>query len=107
MKIEITNVTAKALTHTELVDGGLRSAVEQYFEKMDTVPTREWCTCPWIIHPDDHNVEEGKRRMRRADDDEMCPLHSRKGMLLYFFTWVSTAAASGDRSLITRGSETV
>lgn len=77
--------------YREIGGEDLREKIKEYFEKMDTVPTREWCTCPWIIHPDDHNVEEGKRRMRRQDTDDLCPIHSREGMLLYFFAFVMEA----------------
>ncbi len=103
MKIEISTESAGMQTYSVFDSDSIARCAREYFEKMDTVPTREWCTCPWKVHPDDHNVEEGKRRMRRVDDDDLCPLHSREGMLMYFFTW---AVAHG-RGSFTTGSDTV
>lgn len=89
--------------------------VEKYFELMEKGETEDWCRCPWKVHPDDQGTKAGgciypgcgekksadvhrvnmdpgihkfqPRRMRRMDDAPDCPVHTKEGMLLYFFEW--------------------
>jgi hypothetical protein len=61
-----------------------------YAEAMESQETDEWCRCEWIIHPDDHDKPKGKRRKRRADTAPDCPVHTKEGLLIYFFEWVFT-----------------
>jgi hypothetical protein len=97
------------------------SLVNQYIAAMETEVSDEWCKCPWIIHPDDQEVKKGTcricgerkdrkvhdvdpeglrlgvhkftgKRMRRGDEHPECPVHTREGMVLYFFEWVFTDA---------------
>lgn len=87
---------------------------DEYISAMETQETNDWCRCEWIIHPDDVAVpanhcrvcrhskghfqhsEEAKdhefraRRMRRGDQAPDCPVHTREGLVIYFFEWVFT-----------------
>lgn len=47
-----------------LVDGVFHLAKDQmpnlvsdYVNTIETAPTREWCRCEWIIHPDDVDID--------------------------------------------------
>lgn len=62
----------------------------KYFAAMETQKTDDWCRCEWIIHPDDVDLPKGKRRKRRGEQAFDCPVHTREGMLIYFFEWVFT-----------------
>lgn len=62
----------------------------QYIEAIETQRTDDWCRCEWIIHPDDVNLPKGKRRKRRGDQADDCPVHTKEGFLIYFFEWVFT-----------------
>lgn len=66
----------------------LTTWVLRYVEALETGETKKWCRCLWKIHPDDIDKPEGTRRMRRVDDDLECPIHTREGFLLNFFTWL-------------------
>lgn len=66
----------------------LPQLVANYVRELETKPTNEWCKCEWKIHPDDVNKAEGQRRIRQGSVSLDCPVHTREGFLLYFFTWV-------------------
>ncbi len=88
---------------------------ESYFRAMETEESAAWCKCLWRIHPDDQGIKPGTcrecgataasgvhsgkskpeynhafRGIRRAkvDDHPECPVHTKEGMLIYFFEWV-------------------
>jgi len=63
---------------------------EQYAQAMESEKTDDWCRCEWIIHPDDVDKPKGSRRKRRGDQAPDCPVHTKEGMLIYFFEWVFT-----------------
>ena len=84
---------------------------DEYIAAMETQETNDWCRCEWIIHPDDvritanhcrecnhtkgdsvHDDEHAFRgkRMRRGDQAPDCPVHTREGLVIYFFEWVFT-----------------
>lgn len=97
--------------------------VEKYIAAMETEESAEWCRCEWIIHPDDTEIDRGNCRecnmpkkaavhqpdklewqsdrdhpfrgirKRRGDQDPTCPVHTREGMVIYFFEWIFTDAA--------------
>lgn len=91
---------------------------EKYIGAMETEESAEWCRCEWIIHPDDAPIDRGNCRecnqpkkshmhdergdtfhqfrgirKRRGDEDTTCPVHTREGMVMYFFEWIFTDAA--------------
>lgn len=66
----------------------LREAVEEYISQMQKGTTTDWCSCEWIVHPDDTDKED-KRRLRTGQPDETCPLHTFEGRMLYFFEWLT------------------
>lgn len=43
-------------------------------------------------NPEHYHPFSGKR-MRRVDDHPECPVHTREGMVMHFFEWVSSSAA--------------
>lgn len=59
-----------------------------YVDSLEVEQSRKWCKCEWIIHPDDLEMPEGQRRMRRGAQDEQCPVHTRVGFILGFFEFV-------------------
>jgi len=91
---------------------------DRYLSAMETEESKNWCRCEWIVHPDDTRVKPGTcrecggppsaivhhglpedfeqrlahhykgKRMRRGDQASDCPVHTREGFLIYFFTWV-------------------
>lgn len=61
-----------------------------YAGAMEVEETEEWCRCEWQIHPDDLLKPKGSRRKRRVDDAPDCPIHTKEGMIIYFFEWVFT-----------------
>ena len=89
-----------------------------YAEAMEMQETNDWCRCEWVVHPDDVEVKSGHcrqcgtkkndpmhwptrgdhefrgKRMRRGDQAEDCPVHTKEGMLIYFFEWVFTRGKS-------------
>jgi len=94
------------------------SLVTNYISRMETEESADWCRCEWIIHPDDVNIDRGACRecgaskksivhfeahalyhkfkgvrMRRGEQDATCPVHTREGLILYFFEWIFTDAA--------------
>lgn len=89
----------------------------KYFAAMESDESKYWCRCQWIVHPDDVGITKGQCaeegcgkpasaplhqlipgatnthhyrgiRMRKGDMAEDCPVHTREGMLIYFFEWV-------------------
>jgi len=111
------DATAFGVEFLALPKRDIPTLVAKYFAAMETGTTENWCRCPWVIHPDDKAVKAGTcracgelpkaevhtglpedmehgfihkfvgRRMRRMDDAPTCPIHSREGMLMYFFEW--------------------
>lgn len=99
----------------------LRELVKKYIGQMETEESEEWCKCLWRYHPDDqeiekghcrhcelprkHDIHEGKdtvyggahayggKRKQRVDDHPECPVHTREGLVMYFFEWMFTDAA--------------
>lgn len=94
--------------------------VNKYIEAMMTEESEQWCRCEWIIHPDDAAVKKGMCRIcecdrkagihnevtgsqhyhpfagirkRRGNEDPTCPVHTREGMVIYFFEWIFSDAA--------------
>lgn len=89
---------------------------EKYIAAMETEASADWCRCEWVIHPDDTEVKAGTcrecgerkgsdahnkideidpdrhhfkgKRMRRGDEASDCPVHTRAGLVIYFFEWV-------------------
>lgn len=86
----------------------------KYFSAMETEESKNWCRCQWIVHPDDINVKAGTcrecgdtpdsdyhniadpdythdyrgKRMRKGEQVTDCPVHTKEGMLIYFFEWI-------------------
>ena len=97
--------------------------VEKYISALETEVSEKWCRCQWIIHPDDVGIKPGAchicgasygsrvhhglpedfesgekhhfkgRRMRKGDTDATCPVHTREGMIVYFFEWMFSKEA--------------
>jgi len=83
---------------------------DAYIAAVETQETDKWCRCEWIIHPDDVTVPDNAcrvcggekrlhpdnghdfrgRRKRRGDQADDCPLHTKEGLIIYFFEWVFT-----------------
>lgn len=89
---------------------------ERYIAAMMTEESADWCRCEWVIHPDDTEVKSGTcrecgirrdkhwstgkeigenthgvflgKRMRRGEEAPDCPVHTREGLVIYFFEWV-------------------
>lgn len=91
---------------------------EKYFAAMETEESAAWCKCLWRIHPDDQGIKPGHcrecnqpqkhekhrglpedfecgvahkfRGIRKTmvDQHSLCPVHTREGMLTYFFEWI-------------------
>jgi hypothetical protein len=96
--------------------------VNKYVAAMETEESADWCKCLWAVHPDDQELKKGACRecgatkdssihkpselewqseldhqfrgirKRRVDDHPYCPVHTREGMVSYFFEWVFTYA---------------
>lgn len=96
--------------------------VHRYVQAMETEQSKDWCRCVWAVHPDDqgtkrghcrlcndpqnaqqhHGLPEDKalgdahtfkgKRMRKVDDHPECPVHTREGLILYFFDWAEKHA---------------
>lgn len=64
----------------------------KFVEMLELAPTEQYCTCEWIIHPEDvaNEVPEGKRRKRRGAASWDCWVHTKQGFIMGFFTWVFT-----------------
>lgn len=100
-------------TYLSLPHKDIPALVAEYVNAMETQETNKWCRCEWIIHPDDVEIpdnhcrdcnahhddvthQEGQghifrgKRMRRGDQADDCPVHTKEGFLLYFFEWVFT-----------------
>jgi len=67
---------------------------EEYIAAMEVQRTDDWCRCEWIIHPDDVDLPKGKRRKRRGEQADDCPVHTKEGFLIYFFEWVFTRGSN-------------
>lgn len=106
-----------------LPQGDILRLVERYIAAMETEESEFWCRCEWIIHPDDVSIKRGNCRdcnmprnavahqpnelewqsdadhpfkgirKRRGDEDATCPVHTREGLVIYFFEWIFTDAA--------------
>lgn len=69
----------------------LPQLVADYVTHIETNTTaRAGCECEWIMHPDDGDKPEDKRRYRRGAENLLCPVHTKEGFILGFFTWVGT-----------------
>jgi hypothetical protein len=87
----------------------------KYIAAMETEESENWCKCLWAVHPDDQDIKKGSCReckqpknshmhddrgdtyhpfkgirKRRVDDHPYCPVHSREGMVTFFFEWIFT-----------------
>lgn len=97
--------------------------VHRYIAAMETEQSKDWCRCIWAVHPDDQSIKQGHcrlctahanapqhhglpedkelgeahnfkgKRMRKVGDHPDCPVHTREGLILYFFEW---AEKNGD-----------
>lgn len=68
---------------------GLPDLVAAYVKVIESGETAtSGCKCEWIIHPDDVDKPEGKRRIRQGEATLDCPVHTKEGFLLGFFAWV-------------------
>lgn len=92
----------------------LHALVTSYIGALETEASADWCKCQWITHPDDAEVPkdccrvclrkknvlehpaqfnmDGSHdfrgvRKRRDDEHPECPVHTREGLILGFFTW--------------------
>jgi hypothetical protein len=98
----------------EARSAAIHALVHTYVAAMETEESAKWCKCEWIIHPDDAGLAEnccrvcgttsgpplhpthfnmdgshdyrGRRKMR-GDQHPECPVHTREGLILYFFEW--------------------
>lgn len=70
---------------------GLPQMVGDYVLMISKERTLRLCKCEWIIHPDDVDKPEGTRRRRRGEPTLDCPIHSKEGFLMGFFTWMFKA----------------
>lgn len=43
-----------------LAKGYIPQAVTEYVNRLEGGETKEWCKCPWIVHPEDMNLQEGE-----------------------------------------------
>lgn len=66
---------------------GLPALIAEYVTLVSESETNEFCTCEWIVHPDDVGKTE-KRRMRRGEEKPDCWIHTKQGFILGFFTWL-------------------
>lgn len=67
----------------------LPALAEEYIHMLDTAETKEVCACEWVVHPDDVDKPEGKRRIRASGLPSIdCWVHTAEGKILGFFTWL-------------------
>lgn len=66
----------------------LPELVAEYVGLIEKEVTNRICKCEWIVHPEDMNKEEGKRRIRKGETALDCPVHTKEGFLIGFFVWV-------------------
>jgi len=94
----------------------LRKSIEDYTGAVETSETRAMCACKWTVHPDDTAIDDGccrecnqplksgthhtleadgdpdhkfkGKRMHRSDEDPLCPVHTKEGLIRYFFEWI-------------------
>lgn len=66
----------------------LPGLVAAYVGMIEKERTNRLCKCEWIIHPDDVDKPEGKRRVRKGEATLDCPVHTKEGFLLGFHAWV-------------------
>lgn len=55
-------------------------------------PVHDQASAEVETNPEWYHRFEGKRK-RRVDDHPECPVHTREGMVMHFFEWVSSGAA--------------
>jgi hypothetical protein len=68
---------------------GLPDLVAAYVKIIESGETAtSGCKCQWIIHPDDVDKPEGKRRIRQGEATLDCPVHTKEGFLLGFYAWM-------------------
>jgi len=65
----------------------IQALIVDYVACLETEESYKWCRCEWIIHPDDIHLEN-HRRMHRGETVDDCPVHTKEGLLLYFFEWI-------------------
>lgn len=66
------------------------SLVHKYFNELEASKTTEFCICAWAGHPDDAHLPVGhpKRRLRKVDEHDYCPMHTHIGRVIGFFDWL-------------------
>lgn len=79
-------------TFLALPKSDVPNLVAEFVEMLELAPTEQYCTCEWIIHPEDvaNEIPEGKRRKRRGAAAWDCWVHTKQGFIMGFFTWVFT-----------------
>lgn len=104
-------------TYMAIPERDIPQLVARYVAAMETEKTDQWCRCEWKTHPDDIKIAPGNcrdcnrpakghsrpldasdevdgvhhfrgKRMKRGDQAWDCPVHTKEGLLLYFFEWV-------------------
>lgn len=78
-----------ALIHIRMETDVMQECVTQYVKDIETQNTNKWCSCQWIIHPDDIDKPQNQRRIRHGEPDLNCAIHTKEGFLLGFFTWLA------------------
>lgn len=51
------------VTYIAIPECDLPALVKRYAKAMETEESKDWCTCQWIIHPDDVNVKANECRV--------------------------------------------
>lgn len=60
----------------------LMQKVGEYVTWIETGMTKDVCKCVWILHPEKGNIRGGETALD-------CPAHSKEGLVLGFFAWLT------------------
>jgi hypothetical protein len=64
----------------------LMRQVGEYITWVETGMTKDVCKCTWITHPEKGNIRGGDTALD-------CPAHSKEGLVLGFFAWLTAQPA--------------
>jgi len=84
---KVKEVTEVGQTLTLPPGGELDDLISRYIDTMVTGLTKDWCACPWLIHPEDLLLPWEQQRKRREDTHPLCPTHTREGLIKGFILW--------------------
>ena len=85
----VPNPAMKTMLWLSLPIADYETYIADYVRALEVERTDEWCTCEWIVHPDDMNKARGLRRKRRGETSLDCPIHTKEGFLIGFIKYVN------------------